>query len=236
MLQFVQLSQERVVIGAGSTVQVLAPTHQSQQQTRSHLLVSAAVFAVTAHEELPAGVDVDPFSWDALFAVGHLWWWGVINLIDTRQRHILPALSNVCNVVVGFVGLELAIHQHVWVQAEHLQEKKVTVGLKKVALDLLHGSQAQPARCLVDDVEAHLAVNPSAGRHPSEVVEQGDEQGVLAAVLIAADGTDAGQAGVAADMRQVEELLQRGSVRGLVGHTVHHAMEGLCCASACLAT
>lgn len=85
-------------------------------------------------------------------------------------------------------------------------------------------------------MEAHLAVYPSAGCHPSEVVEQRDEQGVLATVLIAADGTDTGQAGVAADVWQVEEFLQRGSVRGLVGHTVHHAVEGWRCATACLAT
>lgn len=215
---------------------MLSPTLQAQQHTRGHLLVSAAIFAITAHEELPAGVDVNPFARDAFFAVGHLWRWGVIDLVDTGQRYVLPALGNVCDVVVGFVGLELAIHQHIWVQAEHLQEQKVAVCLKKVAFNLLHGSQAQPTGRLVEDMEAHLAVYPSAGCHPSKVVEQRDEQGVLAAVLIAADGTDAGQAGVAADMWQVEEFLQRGSVSGLVGHAVHHAVEGLRCATACLST
>lgn len=190
-----------------------------------HLLVPAAIFAVAADKELPAGVDIDTLPRDAFLAVSHLWGWCAVYLIDTGQGHVLLALGDVSNVVERLVGLELAVHQHVRVQAKHLQEEEVTVCLKQVALNLLHGAEAEPTRCLVQDVKAHLAVDAAPGRHAPEVIEKWDEQRVLAAVLVTADGADTRQAGEAAHMGQVEELLHGGMVRGLVGHPVHYAME-----------
>lgn len=85
--------------------------------------------------------------------------WGGVNLIDAGQRDVLPANRNVCDVIKGSLGLEWPVHQHVGVQAKHLQKYKVTACLEEVALNLCHVAQAETARSLVDDVEGHLRGN-----------------------------------------------------------------------------
>ena len=69
---------------------------------------------------------------------------------------MLSAVGDVADEVEGPLRLEAPVHQHVRVQAEHLQVDEVAVRLEQVALDLRHVAQAQPTRGLVDDVERHL--------------------------------------------------------------------------------
>lgn len=121
-----------------------------------HWLVLTAVGAVTAHQEVEAGVDVDAVLRDTLFAVSHARWGSVVNLIDAGQRNVLTAACDVPDEVEGSLWLEAAIHQDVRVQTEHLQEDEVTVCLEEVALDLHHVPQAQATGGLVDHMERHL--------------------------------------------------------------------------------
>lgn len=81
---------------------------------------------------------------------------GGVDLIDAGQRDVLPPNRDVCDIIKGSLGLEGPIHQHVGVQAEHLQKYEVTACLEEVALNLCHVAQAETARSLVDDVEGHL--------------------------------------------------------------------------------
>lgn len=178
-----------------------ANLHERREGGASNSLVAAPVFAVTAHQKLGARVDENTLAGDALLAVGHLGRGRGVDLIDAGQGHIFLPVSDVQNVVEGLIGLKLAVDQDVGIQAEHLQEEEVAAGLEEVALDLLHGAEAEAAGGLVDDVEAHLAVHAAPRRHPPEVIEQGDQQGVLSPVLLLPHGADSRQASVAADVR-----------------------------------
>lgn len=168
-----------------------ATAHGRQGQQRPpHSLVPAPVLAVTADQKFRARVNENTLARDPLLAVGHLGRGGGVDLIDTRERNIFFPIGDVQNIVKRLVGLKLPVHKNVWIQTEHLQEEEVTASLKKVALDLVHCPKAKATGCLIDNVEAHFAVNTAPGCHAPKVIQQGYQQRVLAPVLLTPHGSD----------------------------------------------
>lgn len=164
-------------------------------------LVPAPIRAVAANQKLGACVNENTLARDSFLAVGHLRWGSGVNFIDTGQGNVLFPIGDVQNIVKRLIGLKLPVHKNVWIQTEHLQEEEVAASLKKVAFDLLHCPKAEATGCLIDHVKAHLAVNSAPGCHPPEVIEQWDQQRVLASVLLTSHRSDSRQTSMAADVR-----------------------------------
>lgn len=133
--------------------------------------IPTPILAVTANQKFRACVNENTLARNAFLAVGHLGWGSCVNLINTGQGNIFFAIGDVQNIVKRFKGLELSVHKDIWIQTEHLQVQEVTASLKKVALYFLHRPKAETTGCLIDYMEAHLAVNSATCCHPPEVIQ-----------------------------------------------------------------